>query len=196
MFKRRLQFSKTGRARFLSHLDTMRVFRRALTRAQIPVEFSNGFNPHMKISIALPPPLGVESACEMIDIQLEHPVSGLIEKLNAALPEGFHVPQALPLFDINGVTHIVYSLAFDREIENIFDGRPLIIQKKTKKGITDFDIAPYVKNAAVKGYTLTAALSAQNPTVSPTHILNAMSAYYPGIELLSAGRIEMLSADI
>jgi radical SAM-linked protein len=107
-----LEFSKLGRARFLSHLDTMRVFQRALTRADIPMMYSQGFNPHMKISIAFPLPLGAESVCEMIDLKLEYPVSGIADKLNAALPEGFQALRTLPLFNIDKITHIRYELLF------------------------------------------------------------------------------------
>lgn len=189
MFKIRLKFSKTGRARFLSHLDVMRVFQRALTRVQAPVEYSNGFNPHMRLSIAFPLPLGVESVCELLDLQLEYPFSGLAEKLNSSLPEGFSVLGSEPLYDIKTVTHIVYELTLDRDIENIFDGRSLKIMKKTKRGMEELDIAPYVKNTLLNGRVLTAALSIQNPAINPSHVLDALRTAYPDIQILNARRV-------
>ena len=50
----RLLFSKTGRAKYISHLDLMRTFQRAFARAKIPIKHTEGFNPHPFVSIALP----------------------------------------------------------------------------------------------------------------------------------------------
>lgn len=193
MFETRLEFSKLGRARFLSHLDTMRVFQRALTRANIPVMYSQGFNPHMKMSIAFPLPLGVESLCEIIDLRLECPVSGIIDKLNATLPEGIIVNKTLPLFDINSITHINYSISFNLSIDSIFDGRPLIIEKKTKRGFEKLDISPFVKDTQIDRNTLTASLSAQPPMISPAHVLSAFENFYHDIEIVKARRNCFLS---
>lgn len=189
MYKVRLEFSKLGRARFLSHLDTMRVFQRALTRAQIPVIYSQGFNPHMKMSIVFPLPLGVESLCEIIDLKLEEPINGLVEKLNVALPEGFRAVKTLPLYNINEITHINYSLIFNLSVDSIFDGRPLVVEKKTKRGFKNLDISPCVKDANVDGNTLTISLSAQPPMISPSHVLSAYEKFYHDIEIIKARRI-------
>lgn len=189
MYEVRLEFSKLGRARFLSHLDTMRVFQRALTRAHIPVIYSQGFNPHMKMSIAFPLPLGVESLCEIIDLKLEEPISGFTEKLNAALPEGFRVIKTLPLYYVNDITHINYTLTFNLSIDSIFDGRPLIVEKKTKRGVESLDISPHVKEAEIDGDTLKISLSAQPPMISPSHVLSAYEKFYHDIEIVKARRV-------
>ena len=200
-----------GRARFLSHLDTMRVFQRALTRARIPAAYSQGFNPHMRLSVAFPLPLGAESVCEIIDLKLEHPAGGLVNKLNAALPEGFEILRTLPLFNLDKITHIRYALAFDREFENIFDGRALVIPKKTKRGVVDLDIAPHIRNAITEGagkhppsadgalfakegkaYCVRIDLSVKPPQVSPAHVLAALKAFCPDIEMIYARRLEMI----
>lgn len=196
MYEVRLEFSKLGRARFLSHLDTMRVFQRALTRAQIPVIYSQGFNPHMKMSIAFPLPLGVESLCEIIDLKLEEPISGLVEKLNAALPEGFRTTKTLPLYNINEITHINYSFIFNLSVDSIFNGRPLIVEKKTKRGFENLDISPYVKDTNVDGNTLTISLSAQPPMISPSHVLSAYENFYHDIEIVKARRICFLGVTL
>lgn len=65
-FRWMLVFSLGGDLRFISHHDTLRLFRRALARADIPVRYSEGFNPHPKVMIPLPRPVGVASLDEAL----------------------------------------------------------------------------------------------------------------------------------
>ncbi|ADK81192.1 TIGR03936 family radical SAM-associated protein [Sediminispirochaeta smaragdinae] len=96
------RFSKTGKASFLSHINTMTIFERSFQRAQIRLAFSQGFNPKPKLSFANPLMLGVESNAEylMVNILLdsddekkerEDGFLGLVRKLNNVLPDGFAV---------------------------------------------------------------------------------------------------------
>ena len=86
----RALFEKAGNARYISHLDLMRVFQRAFKRAGLPLTHTQGFNPRPSVSIALPLSLGVESQCELLDFELERPYAcaEIREKLNAALIDG------------------------------------------------------------------------------------------------------------
>ena len=79
--KLRLRFEKTGRAIYISHLDLMRTMQRVFLRADCPLKYSEGFNPHALISILLPLSVGVGSVCELMDFQLREDVD------LAALPE-------------------------------------------------------------------------------------------------------------
>ncbi len=92
----RLLFEKTEAVRFISHLDTMRAFSRALRRAGIPLSFSLGFNPHPKMSFALPLAVGMTSSHDVLDLGTEIPVElrKLVDDLNASLPAGFRVTSA------------------------------------------------------------------------------------------------------
>ena len=63
-------FSIGGTLRFLSHAETLRVFQRACARAEVPVKFTEGFNPHPKLSLPLPRPVGVESDDELLVLRL------------------------------------------------------------------------------------------------------------------------------
>ncbi len=92
-FKIRLQVSKTGRARFVSHLEFMSVIHRAASRAELPVRFSRGFHPAPRISFPDALPTGVESEAEIIDLELFRSLeaSGLMSVLNSALPEDVRV---------------------------------------------------------------------------------------------------------
>jgi len=88
-------FSKTGDMRFISHLDLMRLFQRALRRAQLPVTISQGFSPHLKISIARALKLGVESDSEELTINMSDTVAPEIIKrsLNDRLPQGVRIKE-------------------------------------------------------------------------------------------------------
>ncbi len=96
-YKVKLGFSKRGAMRFLGHLEMMKVIKRMVRRAGLPVKYSEGFHPMPKLSFSSPTSLGVESLDERLDITLVGapvPVDDVIKRLNAEAPEGigFHVP--------------------------------------------------------------------------------------------------------
>ncbi|MDR1797909.1 MAG: TIGR03936 family radical SAM-associated protein [Clostridiales Family XIII bacterium] len=85
-----LTFVKTDRMIYISHLDLMRAFLRALRTGGLAPSYSQGFNPHPKMSFALPLPLGVHSVCELLEFETGHGAAvGGIPAL--ALPEGLRV---------------------------------------------------------------------------------------------------------
>lgn len=90
MDKLRLRFEKTGKAAYISHLDLMRVVQRIFLRAETPLRYSEGFNPHALISICLPLSVGAESVCELMDFRVKRDVdlAALPGQLNATSPEG------------------------------------------------------------------------------------------------------------
>ncbi|MCX5714092.1 MAG: TIGR03936 family radical SAM-associated protein [Candidatus Omnitrophica bacterium] len=96
MFKLNFVFSKTGMMKYISHLDLMRTFTRALRRAEIPVKISEGFNPHPKLSIKRALKLGLESeneeACVGL-VRLFKP-EDFKEKMQVQLPEGITIKSA------------------------------------------------------------------------------------------------------
>jgi len=99
MFRYRIQFSKLGPAGYLSHLDLVRTFERAMRRAGLPLAFSQGFNPHPRFNFAAPLPVGVCGEREYLDLELEEelPPDELARRLAACLPEGLSVAQARPV---------------------------------------------------------------------------------------------------
>lgn len=86
----RLHVTKGEPVRYLSHLDYMRAWERALRRSGLPVAYSGGFNPHIKLAFAAPLAVGVTSEAEYVDIPLaqEVPVGKVLTALAAALPPG------------------------------------------------------------------------------------------------------------
>ena len=93
MVRLRLAVKKEGALQFLSHLDFARCVRYIIIRAGLPVLYSEGFNPHMKLSFASALGVGVGADVEYLDMELAEPVpvTDVIERMNAASPDGFSV---------------------------------------------------------------------------------------------------------
>ena len=92
----RMRYARTGRVRFLSHLDFMTLVHRAAVRAGIPLAWSQGFNPHPKIAFGPALPVGMESETEYLDLETD-PFADLLQTtkdLNAVLPEGVRIDEA------------------------------------------------------------------------------------------------------
>jgi radical SAM-linked protein len=86
----RVYYEKSGDSRFLSHLDLMRTMERALRRSGLPVRFTEGMNPHVRMSFPEALPLGMESRLETMEIQVAppHTVREIVDRLGAELPPG------------------------------------------------------------------------------------------------------------
>lgn len=84
----RVTFDKSGLLKYISHLDTMRLFERACRRADLPLTLTQGFRPHAKISVTPAMPVGVESVGQNADITLDLaiPLRDIVERLNSNLP--------------------------------------------------------------------------------------------------------------
>lgn len=97
MCKLRLRYAKRGKLRFTSHRDVARAVERGLRRAGLPMAYSQGFNPHPKISWVGAAPTGCASEAEYVELQLVEPVDPELARreLDAALPEGLAVLEAV-----------------------------------------------------------------------------------------------------
>jgi radical SAM-linked protein len=104
MQRLRVRFSRAEETKYLSHLDLIRLWQRALNRAGIPLAYSKGFNPHPQISMALALAMGVTSEAELMDIMLDKFVSphAFTAALGAQLPRGvaidgvYNTPLTMP----------------------------------------------------------------------------------------------------
>jgi len=92
-YRLRIEFSKKEQMRYISHLDLMRLFMRAIRRGDLPIRMTQGFNPHPKISIKRAIKLGLESESEEAVFALEDFINPgeFKEKLQAQLPEGIRI---------------------------------------------------------------------------------------------------------
>ena len=99
MQRLRVRFSRGEEVRFISHLDIMRLWQRALHRAEMPLAYSEGFNPHPRMSLAAPLPLGVTSEAELMDVFFAKWVSPhfFTAAVSQQLPAGIAMLQVHPI---------------------------------------------------------------------------------------------------
>jgi radical SAM-linked protein len=145
-----IKFTKNKEAKYISHLDTLRTLHRAFRRADLPIAYSKGFNPHASISIAAPLSLGIGSNAEYADIELESYVEGniVMEKLNSALPNGIRIlkvininkkmPSSMAIVEgakyIIGLNHKTDKNSINAIITSILNSEDIMMLKKTKSG--------------------------------------------------------------
>lgn len=155
----RLVFSKTDRCKYISHLDINRCISRALSRAQIPLWYTEGFNPHPYMSFSLPLSLGVESLCESVDLRITGDITDeeIKNRLNAVLPTGIKIQRVYEDFrDCSEIafSDYVYKIEFkDNEtalskIKEVLSSDCIMALKKGKQGrrkvLKETDIKPYI----------------------------------------------------
>ena len=193
----RALFEKVGSARFISHLDLMRLFQRAFKRAGLPLTHTQGFNPRPSVSIALPLSLGAESHCELLDFDLESPVplEDIRNRLNAALIDGIRVRE---VYD-NGAKIKYLALLQSRltleydggipagaeaAIGQLFAREALVLEKKNRNGVTQQDIIPMIRNLEISRISegelrLNVLHCCQNPSLNPMQLGAAIEKYLP-----------------
>ncbi len=154
----RVKFEKTGKLQYISHLDLLRTMQTALRRAKVKMIYSEGFNPHMKITFALPLSIGTESVCEYMDIRTQPDVDPLYvkESLGRNLPDGMKILDVYEASSkLTDIKYAAYTAMLDyggqsekaAEVGNTLFSKELIVTKRTKKGERDIDIFPMIKKA-------------------------------------------------
>ena len=149
----RVWFSKTGTARYISHLDLNRCMSRAFHKAKLPLWYTEGFNPHVFLTFAAPLSLGFESYHESMDIRLieDMPYTELIEKLNAGLPHDIRVFAVTePEMKANDIAFAEYVLRLEaddvgaaaEDMRRVLAQPEIPVEKHTKKGNKIIDIKP------------------------------------------------------
>lgn len=212
----RLLFEKTGNAVWISHLDLMRLFQRAFKRAGLPLTHTHGYNPRPSVSIALPLSVGVESCCELLDFDLDgdntFTCEEIKERLNNALVEGVRVLQVYEsgrkIRELE-LLRCQVQLEYDAGVPNgcvdaiaeLFRRESLVVPKKSKKGPTEQDIIPMIKEitAAADGNTvvLDAVICCQNPSLSPMQLAAAVDIFLTDMKpnFAKSRRIELLDGN-
>lgn len=191
MDKIRLRFKKTGRAIYISHLDLMHTMQRGFSRAGYELKYSEGFNPHPIISIILPLSVGCSSVCELMDFRLKQEcrLDRLPVELTAVMPEGIEAIEAyeplrkaaeLKWLAIEGIFEYDNRSAADMapELIKFFAQDEIIVPKKTKRGMGEFDVKSAIKeiafNADGNNVKINAVISAQEPTLNPELLTEAL----------------------
>ena len=106
-----IKFSKDGYVKYTSHLDLLRMFKRAFKKTGLGLKYSQGYNPHPKMGFAQPLSLGYSSRCELIEFETEmpHTTGEIMEKMRGEMPDGIKL---LSCFELD---EKIKSLASDAE---------------------------------------------------------------------------------
>ena len=157
----RIKFSKIGRVKYVGHLDTMRLFQRAIKVAELPVSYSQGFSPHSLVYFALPLAVGMSSEGEYMEIVLDEKVSPIAvkERLQKVMVEGITLVDA---YEVEEKTASLMSLVQGADYQLVIecpenpevtadalralveDSDGLIVLKKGERGIAPVDIKPLI----------------------------------------------------
>jgi radical SAM-linked protein len=160
----RVTFSRGDDMKYVTHLDMMRFWERALRRAEIPVFYSEGFSPHPQIALASPLAVGVTSECELLDVFLERRITprAFAEAIAAQLPPAVRVLDVreagltLPSLqaEVRAAEYEVDAPApegFDAEtaVRRMLDADSIPWEHKREDDVKSYDLRPLVLELAV-----------------------------------------------
>ena len=212
----RIWFEKKGMIRYISHLDLMRTVTRAIRRSEIPLWYTEGFNPHPYMTFSLPLSLGMESECESMDIKIEGDITDgeILEKLKAAMPDGIHVTAVTqPFSDPKEIAYGEFTLDFDGDfdreqakeaINGILSRDEIIIQKSGKRGhkkvMKEIDLKPLIFDPEITDTENGVRLFVRLPAGSKSNINPSLLADLIGKEIPESvcliTRKRLLTADL
>ena len=159
-------YHKGNEIAMISHLDIQRTLQRAFRRANLPLLYSNGFNPHPQFSFATAAATGMSSSCEWFEVQLAQEIdpAEFTQRANAVMPQGMLISGAFTAPEQFGslsaklraaeyrisihLNDPVTKEKLDQTLEAMLAGE-IIIQKRTKGGIRPVDMRPYILRVSV-----------------------------------------------
>ena len=212
----RLRFSKTGQAKYISHLDTNRVFSRAFARAKINLWYTQGFNPRPYMSFSLPLSLGVESYCENVDIRIIDDLTDeeIKNRVNDALPLGIRIVDVYDDFmDCHDIVYSDYVYKFEfkdnelalEKIKTVLESDAIMAQKKAKQGkrraLKETDIKQFIikYNISIRDDNIVLnirLLAGPDKNLNPTLLFDTITRLIDmDYEWKSIGRINLLTKD-
>lgn len=179
----RVFFEKTGKMKFISHLDMNRFFTRILRRSKLPVWYTEGFHPHPYIAFALPLSLGFESCYEVLDFKVEDDeisFEKIMKSLEAVVPSGIKIKTvAEPLKKSGKISFAGFDVIFENDdtASAFFDylnGGNVVVSKKTKKGqIKIEEISEKIVSLSLNENTVSLILPAGNDNINPTLLVTS-----------------------
>jgi radical SAM-linked protein len=164
-------FQKDKDISYISHLDVQRTLQRAFRRADLPLAYTNGYNPHPKLSFATALATGFSSTAEFVDIEFEKEIEPdvFLEKVNEMLPCGIHFVKAFVAdSSLDTLSKLLcsakYSISFNWEeevsksqveeaLQTILNSTEVVVLKKTKSGVKPTNIRPDILEAHVVDFT-------------------------------------------
>lgn len=159
LFDIRLRFARREPAIWLAHLDMMRTFERSIRRANLPINWSQGFNPRPQMTFALPIGVGMATEDDYLDIQLTEELapSEVMARLNPCLPTGLEILAAglvahsnISLMSlVQAADYRLQSPGLAVAVARIANTQPLIVEKFSKGRTIDVDIRPLIINLSI-----------------------------------------------
>jgi len=158
----RVRFSRKGNLRFLSHLEQIELVRRAIRRAKLPVNFTEGFHPQLKVSFGPAISVGYESNCELVDIETSKLIdtNEVARKLICQLPPGFslveikRIPNFSTAIEVS-INLIEYSIAnlerfltkaeIESKIVSLSNKKEFVVDVIKKDKIQQVDVIQLIK---------------------------------------------------
>jgi radical SAM-linked protein len=186
IFSYRIRFTKTGRLRFLSHHDLMRLFERALRRTGLPLRMTEGYNPHPVIAFPTALGLGLESVDEVLEFELgSWSAPRQIEKLlGEQLPEGISVvsAEAFDRRDRSCIEYVEYEAscpnqgaALPEGIRRFLELKECPVERPSDKGSKTVEIRRYVLGADSDGDRVFLRIRVTDQgTAKPEEVLRAI----------------------
>ena len=200
----RIKFKKIGGLQYISHLDLVRTMHKVIVRSNLPIWYTEGFNPKPKMVFAAPLSIGTESYTEYMDLRLTEkiPESEIVERLNMNLTDEMQVLEVyypetkLPDLKWFDYTITVKSLGANEELaeacEALFERDVVEVEKKSKPGEEKklLNISPLVKSAKAsfdgENIIIEACLSGdQSMFLNPEY---AVKALIKELGILSSGK--------
>lgn len=194
-----LKYARDSRVKYISHLDFIRMFHRAVRRAGLLMEFSEGFNPHPIMTVAMPLSVGVTSDSEYIKMGFaeEYDAEDIKNRLNDALPAGFEIKKAVKTegkqHDFAKLDRAVYDVVLEKhggfDAGKFLANKELVVMKKTKSGEKETDIREYiydfyVTEADEEKMEITMTLASGNMyNLKPDTVISAMEKYTEGFSV-------------
>ena len=190
-----IKYSRGDEVKYISHLDFVKFIQRAIRRAQLPMLYSQGFNPHPQMAIALPLSVGVTSDCELMRLGLEgdYAENEVKDALNSVLPNGFEIIYVKNCkdskIDFSAINRAEYSCKCeiagkkDFDIEGFLSNDRIFVMKKSKSGIKEADIKPHIHSIELMDtqddiVTFSMCVDAGNEyNLKPDTVIDAMQKY-------------------
>ena len=173
----RATFKKGETLRYTGHLDILRTFVRGMRRADIPIKYSEGFNPHAVMTFALPLGVGTTSECEIVDIAMkdEIAINDFLSRVNANMPkDGIEILSA-EYTDAKAPEIVNAEYVIEYENDKPIDvaeitkalSNPILVEKKSKRQMKEVDLAEHIFSHSIevkdeKSFVLTVVMAAGN----------------------------------
>lgn len=212
----RIKFGETEAGKFLSHLDMLRAWQRAISRSKLPLSYSQGYNKHPKLSFSSALPVGLTSEGEYVDIEFDEtlPLEEIFSALKANLPPAIEIYAIRELNkDAPAIMNIVERAAYrailepssaieknelDEIISAILAQETIEVSRRKKNSRTEktMDIRPWL-------YTLAGTLNqsqiildfivqnGNSGNVKPQEIITLVTEKLADCEIISISRIEL-----